>query len=172
MSDKESKSIPVTLVGMMGAGKSEVGRRLANKLERRFVDSDQEIETRAGKTISAIFNEEGEKYFREMEAAVIAELLAHDDIVLATGGGAVTIPETLNGLKEKTLMVWLRARVDTLFERVKEDPSRPLLQQNDPRGVLENLLAVREDLYGQAHMAVDCDDKTPQEICDLIIERL
>ena len=146
----------IFLVGLMGAGKTTVGRALAKKLNRRFIDSDQEIEARTGASISWIFEIEGEASFRQREAEVIRDLAALDDIVLATGGGAILKPENRQCLKSHGTVIYLRASVGSILQRTSHDKSRPLLQTADPRAKIEQLLQEREPLY--------------MEVADIIIE--
>lgn len=153
---------PIVLVGMMGAGKTTVGRRLANRMGRLFVDSDEEIERAAQMTIPEIFAQRGEVEFRAGELRVISRLLKEKDIILATGGGAFVQPETRAAIKEEGLSVWLKADADVLFERVSRRSNRPLLQTQDPRGTLEKLIAERYPIYEAADVTVMSRD-VPQE---------
>ena len=137
----------IFLVGMPGAGKTTVGRQLAKRLQRRFVDADHEIEQRTGVRIPLIFDIEGEQGFRDREARVIAELAAGSDMVVATGGGAVLRPENRAALRSGGTVIYLQASPDLLFERTRLDPNRPLLQVQDPRRKLEELYAQRDPLY-------------------------
>lgn len=146
----------VFFVGLMGAGKTTVGRAVARRLERPFFDSDHEIEARTGARIPVIFELEGEEGFREREAQVIDALTAREGIVLATGGGAVLRPENRAVLKERGVVVYLRANPHDLWLRTRRDKNRPLLQTDDPKARLEALYAVRDPLY--------------REIADFIIE--
>jgi shikimate kinase len=149
----------IALVGMMGAGKSSIGRRLAARMEVAFFDADSEIEAAAGRPISEIFADYGEPAFRECERKVISRLLAEKPPhVMATGGGAFMAAETRACLKEKAVTIWLRAPVDILFERVKRKGNRPLLKTDDPRATLEHLLAVREPTYALADIIIDSED--------------
>lgn len=148
----------VTLVGMMGAGKSSVGRRLAARLEVPFRDADTEIENAAGCTISEIFDRYGEAAFRDGERRVIARLLTEPPHVLATGGGAFVDPTTRAGIKESTVSIWIKAPVDILLQRVKRRDTRPLLRTGDPRETLERLLKEREPSYAEADMIVETED--------------
>jgi shikimate kinase len=153
-----ARSFPgsIFLVGMMGAGKTSVGRLLAQHLDKRFVDADQVIEARTGVRIPVIFEIEGEEGFRSREAGIVDELTRQDDIVLATGGGAVLRPENRAALHGRGTVVYLRASVDELWHRTRHDRNRPLLQTADPRGRLAALLAAREPLYEEvAHVTVD-----------------
>lgn len=138
---------PVYLVGMMGAGKTTIGRALARKLGWQFVDLDHELESRCGVKVSIIFDIEGEQGFRKRESAALDECTRRSGIVLATGGGAVLDPENRRLLSERGVVVYLRASVDELFRRVERDRNRPLLQTDNPRQRLQDLLAQREPLY-------------------------
>ena len=153
---------PLVLVGMMGAGKTTVGRRLASRLGRQFIDSDEEIERAAQMSIPEIFEQRGESEFRAGEMRVIARLLKEKDIVLATGGGAFVNPETRALVKAEAVSVWLKADVDVLFERVSRRANRPLLQTADPRGTLEKLVADRYPIYAEADVTVMSRD-VPQD---------
>jgi shikimate kinase len=145
----------VALVGLMGAGKSTVGRRLADALRAPFRDSDDEIAGAAGMDVPDIFAELGEPAFREGERRVIARLLDEPPHVLATGGGAFMNPETRRLIRERALAVWLRADLDTLVERTARRDDRPLLRQGDPRAILARLIAERHPVYAEAAVAVD-----------------
>lgn len=146
---------PVVLVGLMGVGKTSVGRRLADRLGWQFRDSDQEVEEAAGRTVSEIFADFGEQGFRDGERRVIARLLEDTgDIVIALGGGAFVDGETRALIRSKALSVWLQADIDTLMERVSRRDNRPLLQTADPRAVMERLLAERAPLYAEADIHV------------------
>ncbi len=148
----------VALVGMMGAGKSSVGRRLATRLDVPFRDADSEIETAAGCTISEIFDRFGEEAFRDGERRVIARLLTETPHVLATGGGAFVDPQTRSAIKETAVSIWIKAPVEILLQRVKRRDTRPLLRHGDPRETLERLLKEREPLYAEADMIVESED--------------
>lgn len=146
----------IYLVGMMGAGKTTVGKMLAKKLGRTFIDSDHEIEKRCGVSIPTIFEMEGEEGFRKREAAVIDDLTMQRDLVLATGGGAVLLPENRVHLHERGCVVYLRATPHELWLRTRHDKGRPLLNNDNPKATLEKLFAVRDPLYREtAHHIVD-----------------
>ena len=162
----------VALVGMMGAGKSSVGRRLASRLNVDFKDADSEIEAAAGCPISEIFDRYGEKAFRDGERRVIDRLLKEPPHVLATGGGAFADPETRARLKEKAVTVWIRAPAAVLLERVKRRDNRPLLRQGDPRVTLERLLRDREPIYAEADITVESDDGPHSRAVDQIVSAL
>lgn len=145
----------IVMVGLMGAGKSAVGRRLADRLSLPFSDADTEIEEAAGCSIEDIFDRFGEAAFREGERRVMARLLDGPPQILATGGGAFMDPETRARVREKGISIWLTADIDTLLERVMRRQGRPLLKQDDPRKVLESLLAQRGPVYAEADIVVE-----------------
>lgn len=146
----------VYMVGMMGAGKTTVGRMLARKLRLRFVDSDQEVEARCGVRIPVIFDLEGEAGFRARESQVIAELTAQTGILLATGGGVVLDAQNRESLARTGTVIYLCARPEDLYRRVRGDRNRPLLATPDPLGRLRELYAERDPLYREiAHLTVD-----------------
>lgn len=143
---------------MPGAGKTTVGRQLARRMQRSFIDADHEIEARTGVRIPLIFDIEGEAGFREREARVIAELAARTDLVVATGGGAVLRAENRAALRQGGTVVYLHASPELLYERTRLDPNRPLLQVDDPRRKLEELFAQRDPLY--------------REVADIVVNSL
>lgn len=146
----------VFLVGLMGAGKTTIGRQLAKALSKSFVDSDHEIEQRTGVSIPTIFELEGEAGFRVREAAMIEELTRREGVILATGGGVVLNPENRRFLKDRGTVVYLCAQVDDLLARTRHDRNRPLLQTADPRAKLTELLRQRDPLYREvADIVVD-----------------
>ena len=148
----------IVLVGLMGAGKSSVGRRLAEKLEIPFVDADHEIEAAAGKTIPEIFADHGEDYFREGERRVITRLLENGRQVLATGGGAYMNSESRERIRDLGISVWLKADLDLLLKRVAKRNDRPLLKQDDPAAVLRRLIDLRYPVYALADVMVESRD--------------
>ncbi len=145
----------LVLVGLMGAGKTSIGRRVAGRLGLDFRDADAEIESAAGQTISEIFATRGEAEFRRGERQVIARLLHEPVHVLATGGGAFMDAETRAAIQHRGLSLWLRADLDTLVERTSRRSTRPLLEQGDRRQILKNLIDVRYPIYALADMTVD-----------------
>jgi shikimate kinase len=146
----------IYLVGLMGAGKTTIGRQLARRLGRRFYDSDHEIVARTGVPIPTIFEIEGEEGFRRRESLAIAELTSGTDIVLATGGGVVLSPENRKRLHDSGWVVYLNVPPTMLFERTRHDRNRPLLRVENPLGKLEELHALRDPLYREtAHLVVD-----------------
>jgi|ERR1043166_1429357 shikimate kinase len=151
----------IFLVGLMGAGKTSVGKLLAKRLDKAFCDSDQEIERRTGVKIPVIFDIEGEAGFRTREAGVLAELTARRNIVLATGGGAVLREDNRKALVNNGAVVYLRASIDELWNRMRHDRNRPLLQTADPRAKLDELLQQRDALYrGVADVIVDTGNQS------------
>jgi len=162
----------VALVGMMGAGKSSVGRRLSARLNVPFKDADSEIELAAGCPIPEIFDRFGEPAFREGERKVIARLLCESPFVLATGGGAFIDPETRAKLKARAVTVWIKAPVDVLMARVQRRDNRPLLKTADPRGTLERLLTDRAPIYAEADIAVESEEGPHAMTVDRILSAL
>jgi shikimate kinase len=160
---------PVVLVGMMGAGKSTVGRRLAQRLALPFADADLEIERAAGCSISDIFEFHGEASFREGERRVIKRILEGPPLVISTGGGAFIDPETHKRIRAKALSIWLRADLDTVVKRVKHNTNRPLLKDGDPRTILEKLMIERDPTYAKADVVVDSGDTAVEKIVDAIV---
>jgi shikimate kinase len=159
----------IVLVGMMGAGKSSIGRRVSARLAIPFVDADAEIELAADMTIAEIFAVHGEPYFRAGEARVIARLLERGPQVLATGGGAFMNAQTRASLKDKAVSVWLKADLDVLTKRLRRRNDRPLLKTEDPVATLTNLLQVRDPVYATADVTVLSRDVTHEVIVDEII---
>jgi len=163
----------VVLVGMMGSGKSTVGRRLAARLRLPFVDADHEIETRhGGMTITEIFATHGEPYFRDGEAKVLAALLDDGAQVLATGGGAVLREDTRTRIRDKAVSIWLRADGATVLRRVKRRADRPLLQTEDPAATIERLITAREPFYSLADISIVSRDVPHDKIVDECVDAL
>lgn len=162
----------IVLVGMMGAGKSSVGKRLAERLGLHFVDADTEIEAAAGKTIPEIFAEHGEPYFREGEKRVIARILEGSGCVLATGGGAFMNAETRARIAERAISVWLKAEPEVLMHRVRKRSNRPLLRTADPEATLRALLAERHPTYALADVTVASREVPHEMIVGEILEAL
>ncbi|WP_084399303.1 shikimate kinase [Henriciella aquimarina] len=162
----------IALVGLMGAGKSTVGRRLAETLGREFHDSDEEIEKAAGLAISDIFTLHGEAEFRRGERRVLERLLNEKPHVLATGGGAYLDPETRDLLREKAITIWLNADLETLWRRVSRRSHRPLLQTENPKGVLSQLLTERTPIYEQADLVVRSQEGPHKATVDSILKAL
>jgi len=149
---------PVVLVGLMGAGKSTVGRRLAAVMGRDFIDADDAIEDAAQRKISEIFEEFGEAYFRDGERRVIGRLMEEKHGVIATGGGAFVDPQTRALILEQGIAVWIDCDIDTLVERTSRRNTRPLLKTGDPREILTRLLNERGPLYGEAPVRVESNE--------------
>ncbi len=163
----------VVLVGMMGAGKSTIGRRLAARLRLPFLDADNEIElAHAGMTIPEIFAAYGEPYFRDGEARVIARLLDGGPCVLATGGGAFLREETRNRICDKAVSIWLKADADIIMRRVKRRADRPLLQTADPAATVERLIGEREPIYQHADLTIWSRDVPHEKIVDECLDAL
>jgi len=166
----------VALVGMMGAGKTSIGRRLAGRLEVPFADADHEIEAAAGMTVSEIFAKYGEPEFRRLERSVIARLLGAKPLVLATGGGAYMDESTRAAMKSCAFSIWLKAPIDVLLGRVRKrqehDQTRPLLNNDDMRGTMERLSAVREPVYAMADMVLESGDEPHAVLLDKIVAAL
>jgi shikimate kinase len=163
---------PIVLVGMMGAGKSTIGRRLAARLRLPFTDADTEIETAASMTIPEIFEARGEQYFRDGEARVIARLLDNGPAVVATGGGAFMREETRDRIRAKAISIWLKAEAEIILRRVRRRSDRPLLQTADPAATIERLLAEREPVYQTADLTIWSRDVPHERIVDECIEAL
>jgi shikimate kinase len=162
----------VVLVGLMGAGKSSIGRRLAHRLGLPFTDADTEIEVAAGTSIEEIFARHGEAAFRDGERRVIARLLDGPLQVLATGGGAYMDPATRALVRARGISIWLRASLDVLLARVGRRSNRPLLKAGEPRAVLERLIAERHPVYAEADIVVDSLDGTPDATLDRVLAAL
>ena len=163
---------PIVLVGLMGAGKTSVGRRLAEKLGIPFVDADHEIEEAAGKSIAEIFADHGEAYFREGERRVIQRLIGNGAQVLATGGGAYMNDETRARIQERGISVWLRASLPLLMKRVSKRQDRPLLKTDDPQAVMRNLMEKRYPVYGLADVTVESRDVQHGQMVNDVIRAL
>ena len=162
----------IVLVGMMGAGKSTIGRRLAARLRLPFTDADTEIEAAAGMSIPDIFETHGEPHFRDGEARVIARLLDHGPAVLATGGGAFMREETRNRIRDKAISIWLKADADIIMRRVRRRADRPLLQTENPEATVSRLLEQREPVYQDADLTIASRDVPHERIVDECIEAL
>jgi shikimate kinase len=162
----------IVLVGLMGAGKTTVGRRLAEKLGLAFVDADHEIELAAGQSIPEIFAQHGEAYFRDGERKVIARLLENGAQVLATGGGAYMNADTRATIRSRGISIWLRADFDLLMRRVRRRSNRPLLQDADPEAVMRKLIEERYPIYAEADLTVDSRDIAHTSIVNSIIRTL
>lgn len=162
----------IVLVGMMGVGKSTIGRRMAVRLKLPFVDADTEIEAAAGMTIPEIFERHGEQHFRDGEVRVIARLLEGGPVVLATGGGAFMREETRSRIAAKAISIWLKADPDVIMRRVRRRADRPLLQTADPEGTVTRLLTEREPVYGKADLTIASREVPHDKIVEESIEAL
>lgn len=164
---------PVVLIGMMGVGKSSIGVHLAQKLDLPFHDTDKIIEGKAGRSVSEIFDTFGEKKFRQSERITINELLEEGASVIATGGGAITNPEVLKMILERSLCVWLKADISSITERASKSDNRPLLKGNeDVEKTLSDLLEKRFQYYSQAHIHFDTSDKAIEITAAELIEKI
>ncbi|HHK75034.1 MAG TPA: shikimate kinase [Rhizobiales bacterium] len=162
----------IVLIGLMGCGKSSIGRRLATRLKLPFADADSEIEQAAGKSIAEIFSEDGESAFRDGERRVIARLLDNPSQVLATGGGAFMNAEIRGNIAAHAISIWLRADLDLLMERVSRRSHRPLLQTADPRAVMQSLITERYPVYEQADITVDSRQAAHDIIVRDVVKKL
>jgi shikimate kinase len=160
---------PIVLTGMMGAGKTVMGRRLAAHLGLDFVDSDNEIETAAGMTIPDIFARHGEPFFRDRENRVVGRLIGGGARVVATGGGAFIHPSTRAAIKAGSLSVWIKADFDVLMRRVRKRSNRPLLRTPDPEGTLKRLMAERYPVYAEADVTVESRDCSQDAMVDVMV---
>lgn len=159
----------VSLIGFMGTGKTSVGRIVANRLRFGFIDTDHLIELRAGKTITRIFQEDGEARFREYERQVVEEITRFRKMVIATGGGLGANRENLESLKSHSLVVCLWASPETIYSRVKDQTHRPLLNTSDPLEKIRQLLSIREAVYREADVLISTDMRTPKEVAQQVI---
>ncbi|MEB3767293.1 shikimate kinase AroK [Acinetobacter sp. MD2] len=174
MPNKAFTPLPnIYLVGPMGAGKTTVGRHLADLLEREFVDSDHEIERKTGASIPWIFEKEGEIGFRQRECMVIDELTQRENLVLATGGGVVMQLANRHALKQRGIVIYLYAPVDVQLQRTYRDKNRPLLQVENPEKRLQDLLAMRDPLYREiAHYIIDTHQGAARELAQKILKEI
>lgn len=166
------RSRPVVLVGLMGVGKSTIGRRLAKQIGWNFVDSDEEIEAAAGCSVADIFSIHGETIFRDLEKRVIARLVTGEPLIIATGGGAwmqEAVRESING---HATSVWLRADLDVLVERVSKRHHRPLLEKGDKRAIMEKLMEERYPVYASADLVVDSNSGPHETVVERVIAAL
>lgn len=162
----------IVMVGLMGCGKSAIGKRLAARLSLPFIDADEEIEVAAAKTINEIFADHGEEHFRDGERKVIARLLANGPQVLATGGGAFMNEETRENIAADGISIWLRAELPVLMRRVMKRDTRPLLKSGDPEAVMRQLVEKRYPVYAQADLTVESREVAHETIVDEIIQML
>lgn len=162
----------IVLIGLMGAGKSCIGRLLAQRLGLDFIDADEEIEEAAQCSIDEIFERHGETEFRDGERRVIARILDGPVHVLATGGGAIMDKQTRAKIRERAISVWLRADLDLLVQRVSRRHNRPLLKNGEPRDILEKLMKERHPIYAKADVVVDSGNQPPKVIVDSVIKAM
>lgn len=163
----------IALIGMMGSGKTTISKLLVDKIsEFSFVDTDLIIVERENMTINDIFSLKGEDYFRSVETKVLEDILANDNQVVSTGGGIVKKEQNILLLKEKSIVVYLEASSDVLFERVKNNKERPLLNVSDMKNKIETILSERISLYQKAHITVNTENKTPDIIVSEILKEL
>lgn len=173
MSGIKAHTNNIFLIGPMGSGKTTIGKQLANSLKKEFFDSDHEIVRRTGASIPLIFDIEGEEGFRKREEAVIDDLSSKENIVLATGGGAVLREQNREHLHSRGTVFYLYASIDQLFKRTARDRNRPLLQTDDPRAKIEALMAERDPLYREvSHTVIYTDDRSVRSVVKEIIGRL
>jgi shikimate kinase len=159
----------IALIGFMGTGKSTVGRLVAEQLHFEFLDTDEVIESRARKSIAAIFAEDGEPAFRLQEAALIAEMVSRARLVLSTGGGLGANPEHIASLKQHALVICLWASPDAIWERVRGQTHRPLLKEADPPAKIRQLLTLREPVYKQADVILNTEVRSLKEVAQLVL---
>ncbi len=155
----------------MGAGKTSVGRSVAEQLGFEFVDTDALIESRTGKTISQIFASEGEAHFRSLEHSVVEQLAARDKVVISTGGGLPTNQANLDSLKTHALVVCLWASSDRIWDRVKNQSHRPLLQTPDPQARIKEMLKTRAPFYRQADVLLHTDNRSQRQVCQQVLQQ-
>lgn len=162
----------IVMIGLMGCGKSAVGRRLASRLSLPFIDADDEIEKAAGKTINEIFSDHGETEFRDGERKVIHRLLGQGPQVLATGGGAFMNPETRANIRNSGISIWLKAELPVLMKRVGKRETRPLLRNGNPEAIMRNLMEIRYPVYAHADLIVESRDVAHEVIVNDVIRAL
>lgn len=162
----------LVFVGLMGCGKSSIGKRLATRLGLPFIDADEEIERVAQKSISEIFADHGEGFFRDRESKVIERLLAAGPQVLATGGGAFIMPDTRDKIRDAGVSIWLRAELPVLMRRVAKRDTRPLLKGTDPEAVMRSLMEARYPVYAEADLTIESRDVPHDAIVTEIVEAL
>jgi shikimate kinase len=165
-------SKPIVLVGMMGSGKTHFGRLLGHRLGLNFYDSDTLIEEKAGCSVSEIFDRWGEKKFRDVEASTIQDYLNKGPLVLATGGGAIINADTAKAIFSTTHSVWVRADIRTILSRVSKNRNRPLLQVDNPKAVLQNLIQIRQPIYENARFILDGSLKDTQKTLEQLVSEI
>lgn len=161
----------LALIGFMGAGKSSVGRIVAEQLGFEFVDTDEMIETRTGKSITQIFAQDGEAHFRDLEYAVIEQLSQSSNLVISTGGGLPTRQANIDSLKTHALVVCLWCSAERIWERVRTQAHRPLLQTPDPQAKIRELLAARAPFYRQADVLLNTENRSQRQVCQQVIQQ-
>ncbi len=161
----------LALTGFMGSGKSSVGHAVSKRLGFEFLDTDHLVERRAGLSIPEIFEREGETGFRELERQVVTELATRENLVISTGGGVGANPELLASLKRHALVIWLWASPETIWQRVRRQAHRPLLEVPDPEGRIRELLAQREPVYRQADVLLNADVRQTAEVADQVVHQ-
>jgi len=161
----------IALIGFMGAGKSAVGRTVAELLKFEFVDTDALIEARTGKSITQIFTQDGEAHFRELESSVVEQLKPREKLVIATGGGLPTNQASLESLKTHALVICLWATADKVWERVRHQSHRPLLQTPNPQAKIQELLKARAKFYRQADVLLHTDNRSQRQVCQQVIQQ-
>jgi shikimate kinase len=169
---RQSLKKPVVLVGMMGSGKTRLGRKLAMALDLEFYDTDHVIEEKAGYSINEIFQNDGEAKFRAVERKVIMDLIQYGPCVIASGGGTVTGEGVMDALKEKTISIWLNADSSQIIDRLKDAKDRPLLKSGDPGETLKKLMAARQPYYSQADIMLETDDAPLEDSLRRMIKAL
>lgn len=163
----------IAIIGLMGVGKTTIGAKLAERLKLYFVDCDQEIEDSERRTIKEIFSQDGEKYFRNVEKNIIQEVVQRDEnVVLSLGGGAFMSEETRKVLKEKAVTIWLHAKIDTILHRIGNKTTRPLLNSENKREILEDLTIKRYPTYAEADFKFDTGEENHEAIISHIIKEL
>ncbi|MCX7765735.1 MAG: shikimate kinase [Candidatus Sumerlaeia bacterium] len=162
----------IILVGFMGTGKTEVGKALAEQLSFTYIDTDEIIEKIAGKSIPQIFSEYGEAHFRQLEKSVIQNLVNLQHHVIATGGGAVIFDENIENMKRAGIVICLTASPEVIYERIKHDTYRPLLQVPDPQQRIRELLSQRQAQYQKADFSIDTSQLTIAEVSKIILEKI
>ena len=160
----------LALIGFMGSGKTVAAKRLGELLERPVISTDQLVEERAGSKISYIFERFGENYFRKIERDIITEVAKQNHVIIDCGGGVVIDPHNLTQLKKKSVVIYLSASAEVIYERVKQYTHRPLLQNKDPQKTIKELLTTRLPYYQKADYTIETDGKTNEQVCDEILE--
>ncbi len=169
---KEHLDKPIVIIGMMGAGKTKLGRFLSTLIEWPFFDSDYEIEYAAQMTIPDIFEEFGEEYFRDGERRVIKRLLENEKSIISTGGGAILNEDTRNEIKKKAISIWIKADPEILYERIIKNNNRPLLKVDNPKAKIKEILEIREALYSQADITIISERGAIEQLEEQIIDNL